>query len=130
MVDPIQLLIVLVGSCVFITCFVGCLGQIICECVIECCYYKCDRWCPSLNRWRHFNTRRRELVKDADLNAECSICQENKVNIITECKHLYHRECLMKWSQECKEMCLPVTCPLCRTPINKAYPVFILDRIV
>lgn len=127
---PTGVLFILLGSCIVAAVCSGCFFQIICECVIECCYYKCDNWCPFLNRWRNFNGRRRELVKDADLDADCSICQNNKVNIITECKHLYHRECLQKWADECKEKCLPVSCPLCRATISKAYPIFILDRIV
>lgn len=124
MIHPILLFFSIVAGCGLVACLGACLGQILCECAIECCYYQCDNWSPC-----YFNKKRRELVKDADLTVECPICQQKTVDIITECKHLYHRECLIKWSHECKEKLQPVTCPLCRTPINKAYPVFILDRI-
>jgi hypothetical protein len=38
----------------------------------------------------------------------CSICLENIHNDlhITECKHLFHSKCLLKWEKK--------TCPLCR----------------
>lgn len=68
-------------------------------------------------------------MENVDLDVECAICQEKNGNIVTECQHLYHRACLEKWAESCKERFVPVSCPQCRETINTAYPVFILDRI-
>lgn len=128
--EQLYIMLVSIIGCTIVGCCLSCLAELICECIMECCYYKCENCCPCFHKWRQFNKIRKDLVKEVDLNVECCICNEKQVNIITECKHLYHRACLEKWALSCKERFVPVTCPQCRSTINKAYPVFVLDRIV
>jgi hypothetical protein len=51
---------------------------------------------------------------------DCPICYEgildSKDAKVTSCKHLFHRECLEKWT------CEKSTCPMCRTIIAPTAP--------
>ena len=50
---------------------------------------------------------------------DCPICYEEikgKDAKVTSCKHLFHRECLEKWTRENS------TCPMCRTIIAPTAP--------
>ena len=52
---------------------------------------------------------------------ECTICtdsfQENDNVLFTECKHVFHKECIKQWL--CHES---VKCPICREEICKGHP--------
>lgn len=48
-----------------------------------------------------------------DSDNTCSICledfSEDKENIILECKHIYHKDCIIEWINK------DTSCPLCRS---------------
>lgn len=55
---------------------------------------------------------------------ECSICYENvnlETQLITDCNHIFHRECILRWTLRNN------TCPLCRRPI---YPPILSPELL
>ncbi|QHN88782.1 hypothetical protein HN51_017374 [Arachis hypogaea] len=66
------------------------------------------------------------VVQDSDEqddDAECAIClekfdhgnEDSSVEIVrTNCKHVFHDRCLLRWLRRCANCQLPYSCPLCR----------------
>ncbi|RYR05999.1 hypothetical protein HN51_042162 [Arachis hypogaea] len=61
------------------------------------------------------------VVQDSD--AECAIClekfehgnEDSSVEIVrTNCKHVFHDRCLLRWLRRCANCESPYSCPLCR----------------
>lgn len=53
-------------------------------------------------------------ITPSNLDDKCPICYESfrgKNNVITECHHIFHNECLLKWLTE---KCQQPNCPICR----------------
>lgn len=51
---------------------------------------------------------------------DCSICYENinqETQLTTECNHIFHRECILRWTLRHN------TCPLCRRSIYPPMPL-------
>lgn len=49
----------------------------------------------------------------------CSIGSKSELVYSTKCLHLFHKECIVKWLQQCiKRQSAPYTCPVCRCQIT------------
>ncbi len=44
-------------------------------------------------------------------NHECSICLENNTNVMLDCNHHFHEDCILEWFQ------YNATCPVCRCEV-------------
>lgn len=73
--------------------------------------FLCENYVNYFQRIRnHYKYRNFETI---DTNEECPICFETKDdNIMTECQHIFCKECIQTWMSENQ------TCPLCRETIH------------
>src|SRR5271168_2168928 len=51
------------------------------------------------------STNNQDLLKD-----ECCICQDHNDLLITSCKHIVCKTCILNWKEK--------TCPMCRTKLK------------
>ena len=62
-------------------------------------------------------------LKIEDINKyDCSICQQNINGAYYRCdtcSNMFDVQCIYNWSQSCKKRNLTVTCPTCRSHIQK-----------
>jgi len=56
-----------------------------------------------------------------DFEEQCSICLEEFCTTselaYTKCSHVFHKECIVPWIQECVNSSSSYSCPLCRSQI-------------
>jgi len=70
--------------------------------------HKDDQWVFSLSPGRWW---RLEFVPDP--RGDCSICHERGPNVRTGCRHMFHRDCLLRWIGSSEHH----DCPNCRAPL-------------
>ena len=56
----------------------------------------------------------KKIKSNSILNSSCLICLDHyidndKIRVLSKCKHIYHKICIDKWVQKNN------TCPICRT---------------
>ncbi|XLT65173.1 RING-H2 finger protein ATL79-like [Arachis hypogaea] len=84
----------------------------------------CDSYTPEIVVNLHVTTY--IIVQDLDIyndDAECVICleefghgnEDSSVGIVrTNCSHVFHDRCMLRWLRQCVNCQLPYSCPLCR----------------
>ncbi|OIW16627.1 hypothetical protein TanjilG_01866 [Lupinus angustifolius] len=69
---------------------------------------------------------RLKYEEDASLSKEqCAICleefcngDESKLLVRTQCLHVFHEDCMIKWLQRCSNVNQSYSCPMCRCQIS------------
>jgi hypothetical protein len=73
----------------------------------DCCrLVKKDQECEACIFYKSFMIHKKK-------SEQCGICQEECFRIALECKHFFHKSCLVKMSP------LDMKCPLCRHPVSE-----------
>ena len=57
--------------------------------------------------------------QEAKVRITCPICQDQDVEMVTDCGHVFCTDCLMLWKE------LSRTCPKCRNSLKGGHPLYI-----
>ncbi|QHN88766.1 hypothetical protein HN51_017391 [Arachis hypogaea] len=86
-----------------------------------------DDLCQNFfERLQFVNLLERSKTDEQDDDAECAIClekfdhgnEDSSVEIVrTNCSHVFHDRCLLRWLRRCANCQSPYSCPLCRSII-------------
>ncbi|QHN88789.1 hypothetical protein HN51_017368 [Arachis hypogaea] len=87
-----------------------------------------DDLCQNFfERLQSVNLLERSKTDEQDDDAECAIClekfddgnEDSSVEIVrTNCWHVFHDRCLLRWLRRCANCRSPYSCPLCRSVVS------------
>lgn len=74
----------------------------------------CHDHCPVSIRLKNEEKAKKEEALKNMPSSECSICMENKCDVMLMCGHTFHNKCIKKWKETAEKM----SCPCCRNEHN------------